>query len=88
MNEIQHRDLAAGRWWQLTLAEQLGNIGSEVSRATMDGPPARLAAAARARSACRPDARRSTPPAIALALRARVREVVVDFRRPQRVGQR
>jgi hypothetical protein len=29
----QHRDLAAGRWWDLTLAEQLGNVGSEVSRA-------------------------------------------------------
>ena len=25
--------MAAGRWWTLTLAEQLGNIGSEVSRA-------------------------------------------------------
>lgn len=30
---VEHRDLAAGRWWELTLAEQLGNIGSEVSRA-------------------------------------------------------
>ena len=28
-----HRDLAAGRWAALTLAEQLGNIGSEISRA-------------------------------------------------------
>ena len=28
-----HTDLANGRWQQLTLAEQLGNIGSEVSRA-------------------------------------------------------
>ncbi|MBU0459139.1 hypothetical protein KJ652_05525 [Patescibacteria group bacterium] len=27
-----HKDLAAGRWNQLTLAEQLGNIGSEISR--------------------------------------------------------
>jgi len=27
-----HADLANGRWHQLTLAEQLGNIGSEVSR--------------------------------------------------------
>ncbi|HEX5217388.1 MAG TPA: hypothetical protein VFV98_18130 [Vicinamibacterales bacterium] len=33
MNGIQHRDLAAGRWWELSLADQLGNIGSEVSRA-------------------------------------------------------
>jgi hypothetical protein len=30
---VQHRELAAGRWWTLTLAEQLGNVGSEVSRA-------------------------------------------------------
>jgi len=27
-----HRDLAAGRWGQLSLAEQLGNVGSEVGR--------------------------------------------------------
>lgn len=31
--DATHRDLAAGRWWTLSLAEQLGNIGSEVSRA-------------------------------------------------------
>ena len=29
-----HKDLAAGRWFELTLAEQLGNIGSEYYRAT------------------------------------------------------
>jgi hypothetical protein len=34
MSDVQHRDLAAGRWWELSLAEQLGNIGSEVSRAS------------------------------------------------------
>lgn len=28
----QHKDLAAGRWQELSLAEQLGNIGGEVSR--------------------------------------------------------
>jgi hypothetical protein len=33
MTGVQHRDLAAGRWWELSLAEQMGNIGSEVSRA-------------------------------------------------------
>jgi hypothetical protein len=33
MKEILHEDLAAGRWWTLSLAEQLGNVGSEVSRA-------------------------------------------------------
>lgn len=30
---VMHRELAAGRWWELSIAEQLGNIGSEVSRA-------------------------------------------------------
>ena len=29
----QHAELAAGRWHKMSLAEQLGNIGSEVSRA-------------------------------------------------------
>ena len=28
-----HKQLAAGRWFELSLAEQMGNIGSEVSRA-------------------------------------------------------
>lgn len=29
----QHKDLAAGRWSQLSLVEQMANIGSEVERA-------------------------------------------------------
>ena len=33
MNSPLHKDLAAGRWWELSLYEQLGNVGSEVSRA-------------------------------------------------------
>ncbi|MEK9180649.1 MAG: hypothetical protein AAB871_00240 [Patescibacteria group bacterium] len=33
LNNPQHKSLAAGRWQTLTLAEQLGNIGSEFSRA-------------------------------------------------------
>lgn len=28
-----HRDLASGRWWALGICAQLGNVGSEVSRA-------------------------------------------------------
>ena len=28
----QHAELAAGRWAEMSLAEQMGNIGSEVSR--------------------------------------------------------
>lgn len=30
---MHHRELAAGRWFTLSLAEQLGNVGSEVGRA-------------------------------------------------------
>lgn len=32
MSEPVHRDLAQ-RWWTMSIAQQLGNIGSEVSRA-------------------------------------------------------
>lgn len=28
-----HKTLAAGRWYELSLFEQMGNIGSEISRA-------------------------------------------------------
>lgn len=31
--EFQHKDLANGRWAQMSLAEQMLNIGSKVSRA-------------------------------------------------------
>lgn len=31
--EIIHKDLARGRWQELSLCEQMANIGSEVSRA-------------------------------------------------------
>ena len=30
---VQHRELASGRWRELSLSEQMANIGSEVSRA-------------------------------------------------------
>ncbi|MEW5895515.1 MAG: hypothetical protein AB1650_07150 [Candidatus Omnitrophota bacterium] len=30
---IQHKELAGGRWARMSLAEQMANIGSEVSRA-------------------------------------------------------
>lgn len=33
MKSPMHKDLAAGRWWELSLYEQLGNVGSEVGRA-------------------------------------------------------
>ena len=32
MTIVRHREMAAGRWWELTLAEQMGHVGSEVSR--------------------------------------------------------
>lgn len=32
MTTTMHQDLADGRWNKLSLAEQLGNVGSEVSR--------------------------------------------------------
>lgn len=31
---FQHQTLAAGQWQKLTLMEQMGNIGSEISRAS------------------------------------------------------
>jgi len=31
--QFQHQTLGSGRWFTFSLAEQLGNIGSEVSRA-------------------------------------------------------
>ncbi len=33
MSPPQHRDLADGRWRELSLVEQLGHVGSEISRA-------------------------------------------------------
>lgn len=33
--EIQHKELAEGRWFTLSLAEQMGNIGGEVHRAVL-----------------------------------------------------
>jgi len=33
MTEWQHSDAVRDRWWKLSLAEQFGNVGSEISRA-------------------------------------------------------
>lgn len=33
MSDVQHKNLARGRWQSMSLAEQLGNVGSEYSRA-------------------------------------------------------
>ena len=32
VSSYQHKEMAAGRWAEMSLAEQMGNIGSEVSR--------------------------------------------------------
>ncbi|MFA6547341.1 MAG: hypothetical protein WCT11_00135 [Candidatus Magasanikbacteria bacterium] len=33
MNNAIHTDLAAGKWFAMSFAEQMGNVGSEVGRA-------------------------------------------------------
>ncbi len=84
MSDVQHRDLASGRWWQLSLAEQLGNIGSEISRTTKwSGRNDALARGALERALelidlTLDDPRHRQSPARLREL-ARVREVVVDF---------
>jgi hypothetical protein len=88
----QHRDLAAGRWWAMSLAEQLGNIGSEISRAakwTSRNP--RLARSALYRALdlfdlTLDDPRHRQSPARLREI-ARAREVVVDlFDGPNQYG--
>lgn len=79
-----HRDLAAGRWHELSLAEQLGNVGSEVSRAIRwSGRNPQLAEAARDRALELLDLTLDDPrhrqSAARLRELARAREVVVDF---------
>jgi hypothetical protein len=81
---LQHRDLANGRWRELSLAEQLGNVGSEISRAlkwSSRNPELAQAALYRALELIDltlddPRHRQSAP---RLREIARAREVVVDF---------
>jgi hypothetical protein len=79
----QHRDVA-GRWRELSLAEQLGNIGSEVGRAirwASKDPQRAQAALYRALDLfdlTLDDDRHRRQPARLREL-ARAREVVVDF---------
>ncbi len=80
----QHRDLGAGRWWEMSLPEQLGNIGSEVSRTarwTSRNPTVAEGALHRALdlfdlTLADPRLRQSPP---RLREVARAREVVADF---------
>ncbi len=84
MTDIQHRDLAAGRWYELSLFEQLGNIGSEISRAVKwSGRNDELARGAFERALELFDLTLDDPRHRRSAARlreiARAREVVVDF---------
>ena len=84
MSTFQHRDMAAGRWHELTLAEQLGNIGSEVSRAIRWRDRNKLLAeSALVRALELLDLTLSDPRLRGSVARlreiARAREVVVDF---------
>ena len=84
MSDWQHRDLASGRWHALSLAQQLGNIGSEISRAlkwSTRSPETARGALHRALELIDltlddPRHRQSAP---RLREIARTREVVVDF---------
>jgi hypothetical protein len=84
MTGVQHADLAAGRWWTLTLAEQLGHVGPEVSRTLRwqsRNPPIAQGAMQRALelidfTLADPRHRRSVA---RLREIARAREVLVDF---------
>jgi hypothetical protein len=81
---VQHRDLVDGRWFTLPLAEQMANIGSEISRATRwaeKNPDLSRSALYRALELIDltlddPRHRRSLP---RLREIARTREVVADF---------
>ena len=84
MSDIQHRDLAAGRWFELSLAEQLGNVGSEISRAIKwTGRSDRIARGAFERALELLDLTLDDPrhrqSLSRLRELARTREVVVDF---------
>src|SRR5487761_2339976 len=78
-----HAALAGGRWWTLTLAEQLGNAGADVGRALrarQEGDQDRFAAALD-RALDLLDMTMTDPRWRGHRLReiARMREVVCDF---------
>jgi hypothetical protein len=81
---VQHQDLAGGRWHQLSVADQFGNIGSEISRAVRwaaRNPELARGALERALELIDltlDDPRHRQSPARLREI-ARVREVVVDF---------
>jgi hypothetical protein len=84
MTEWPHQDAARGRWWNLSLAEQFGHVGSEISRAirwSTKNPETARAALYRGLELfdlmlADPRHREAAP---RLREIARAREVVVDF---------
>jgi hypothetical protein len=84
MTAWQHADAARGRWWTLSLAEQFGHVGSEISRAirwSAKNPDTARAALHRGLELfdLMLDDPRHRESAARLREIARAREVVVDF---------
>ena len=84
MTAVQHRELAQGRWFTMTLAQQLGNVGSEVSRAaSWSGRRPEIAEGAFHRALELLDMTLADPKHLSTPPRlreiARAREVVADF---------
>ena len=84
MTDVQHRELAEGRWGTLSLAEQLGHVGSEISRAIRwrsrrpDLAQGALCRALELLDLTLADPRQRRAPARLREI-ARAREVVVDY---------
>jgi hypothetical protein len=81
---MQHLELAGGRWWGLTLSQQLGNVGSEFSRAVKwSGRDSGIARRAAERALELMDLTLADPKHRHSVARlreiARTREVMVDF---------
>jgi hypothetical protein len=82
MTGVRHQELAAGRWAEKSIVEQLGHVGSEISRAARwaDRNP-EVARGAFHRALELLDLTLADPRLSVARLRevARAREVVVDF---------
>lgn len=88
MSDYMHKELAGGRWEKMSLAEQMGNVGSEISRVIRwknKGNPERMQSALERalelidlsiRWAQRLDSRQSNPGAVREL--CRLRETVCD----------
>jgi hypothetical protein len=84
MSVVRHETLAAGRWFELTLCEQLGHVGSEVERALKwKARDAAIAQGALERALELIDLTLADPRQLGRVARlreiARAREVLLDF---------